>query len=315
MKNVLKSHGLAAVVLLAIANPARPQTTAPEYTFTTIAVPGASSTDAWGLNNAGDVVGSYVVNGATHGFLLRKGSYTQIDVPGSTFTQATAINDSRIIVGTFRDGSTTMLHGFMLIDGGFLTIDVPNATSSMPRGIGRRGQVVFESIVDGHDTAYVLVNGNFYSVEPPASFAGGPVTLSYASDISRQHVIVGRYDTSGTNYGFVLDDGEYIKIQYPGSSSSTALGINRRGDIVGGYTASGLRHGYLLMDDAYLPFDVPGCVTSPIGGAPACTTPRKINDSRQVVGGYGTDGGNTNGFIATPIRHFGRRGENEDSGR
>jgi hypothetical protein len=39
--------------------------------FTSIDVPGASSTAASGINPEGDIVGTFVVGGTTHGFLAR----------------------------------------------------------------------------------------------------------------------------------------------------------------------------------------------------------------------------------------------------
>ena len=45
--------------------------------FTTIDVPGASSTLAVGINSRGDIVGQYSAGGTTHGFLLDKeGTFT-----------------------------------------------------------------------------------------------------------------------------------------------------------------------------------------------------------------------------------------------
>jgi len=38
-------------------------------TFTTMDVPGASSTDAFGVYSAGAIVGAYSENGSTYGFL------------------------------------------------------------------------------------------------------------------------------------------------------------------------------------------------------------------------------------------------------
>jgi hypothetical protein len=68
------------------------------YSFTTIAVPGAISTVAIGINDSDQIVGS----STTGGFLYSDGSFTTIDVPGATFTEAFGINDSGQIVGSFR---------------------------------------------------------------------------------------------------------------------------------------------------------------------------------------------------------------------
>ena len=61
--------------------------------------PGSTRTDAWGINNAGEIVGTFVQGGRTHGFLLRGGQYTQIDFPEATSTTASKINNRGDIVG------------------------------------------------------------------------------------------------------------------------------------------------------------------------------------------------------------------------
>src|SRR5439155_8709154 len=61
-------------------------------TITTIDFPGAISTQTWGINARGDIVGFYVSAGVTHGFLLSGGSFTTIDVPGATSTSPSKSN-------------------------------------------------------------------------------------------------------------------------------------------------------------------------------------------------------------------------------
>ena len=81
-------------------------------TFTTIDVPGASLTQAFGINPRGDIVGSYAAGGATHGFLLdKKGTFTTIDVPGASFTEALGVNPRGDIVGRYSAGGA--FHGFL----------------------------------------------------------------------------------------------------------------------------------------------------------------------------------------------------------
>src|SRR3989454_3486762 len=104
---------------------------------TTIQYPGSTSTGARGINNKGDIVGTYVcavacvnpVTGetstpGTHGFLLQDGVYTRIDVPGATATVTRGIGEQRMIVGQYAVGAVT--HGFAYFAGSYLyPIDVP----------------------------------------------------------------------------------------------------------------------------------------------------------------------------------------------
>jgi uncharacterized membrane protein len=80
--------------------------------YHTIVVPGATSTEASGINLEGEIVGSFADSSfITHGFLLDRGNFTAIDVPGSSVTEAAGINPRGDIVGTFIDGG---IHGFVL---------------------------------------------------------------------------------------------------------------------------------------------------------------------------------------------------------
>jgi len=89
--------------------------------FTTIAVPGASATNAFGLNDNDTVVGTYTVgtgaNAATHGFIWRPGGHLTLNVDdpkgvGTTFLNG--INNEGDIVGFYTDtaGNTDGLVAF-----------------------------------------------------------------------------------------------------------------------------------------------------------------------------------------------------------
>jgi uncharacterized membrane protein len=83
-----------------------------------IVIPGASRSDAYGINNAEDPsevrhVGTYTRDGIDHGFVHteRSGMHT-FDFPGARHTRAFGINDAGEIVGEYVDinGRT---HGFL----------------------------------------------------------------------------------------------------------------------------------------------------------------------------------------------------------
>lgn len=52
--------------------------------FTTIHFPDASSTQTWGVNPCGAIVGFYSGYGITRGFLLSGGRFTTFDFPGAS---------------------------------------------------------------------------------------------------------------------------------------------------------------------------------------------------------------------------------------
>ena len=83
-----------------------------EPTFANIDYPGATSTQALGINPRGDIVGVYTSAGQDHGFLLSGGNYTLIDFPGATTaTYANAINARGDIVGSYPDEEPVRVWG------------------------------------------------------------------------------------------------------------------------------------------------------------------------------------------------------------
>src|SRR6266542_3854165 len=121
--------------------------------FTTFDHPSADATkvfalrgtDASGLNNAGQIVGSYTQGGVLHGFVRGStGTFTPLDVPGHLHTGLTGINDLGAIAGEYNDtGSVNTFHSFLRDSGGTFTLfDVPGATTTQVDGLNNASQSV-----------------------------------------------------------------------------------------------------------------------------------------------------------------------------
>src|SRR5437870_12677301 len=75
------------------------------------------------------------------------------------------------------------------------------------------------------------------------------VTLTQALGINAEGDIVGRYQVGSVGHGFLLSEGTFTTIDYPGGISGTtqAHGINPEGVVVGLYTG----HGTIVGGDAF----------------------------------------------------------------
>jgi probable HAF family extracellular repeat protein len=75
--------------------------------LTELKIDGSTFTQALGVNNDDDVVGTFNdANGVAHGFLYHDGHSEQIDVPGASSTVINGINKDDQIVGFFVDANT-----------------------------------------------------------------------------------------------------------------------------------------------------------------------------------------------------------------
>jgi uncharacterized membrane protein len=239
--------------------------------FTTIDVPGATSTAASGINPDGDIVGRYTdPAGKDHGFLLRHGDFTSIDFPGADlFTKAAGINPRGDIVGNYALASepNTVRHGYLLSEGRFTSIDFPGAIFTNALGISPQGDIVGRYMkAGGAFHGYRLSDGSFTTID----FPGAIRTEAWRSNAAGQ--IVGNYESAdGHFHVFLLSDGSFTSIDVPGAVETAPSnlvplgGITPSGDIVSSYCSrtpctlsSGNLHGFALSRGAFAPLDVPG---------------------------------------------------------
>ena len=196
---------------------------------------GVTDTVASGINDAGQVVGTYVVGFHSHGFALSD-DYTMIDVPDGADTRVNGINNAGQIVGTV--GPVC----FLLGDDGFTEFSVPNAVNSGAFGINDTGQIVGSVRYD------FVQNGGFVrdSDGSFSYFAVPGADFTFASGINNLGQVVGTYYGDGV-HGFLLSDGQFTTIDVPGSSATYATGINDAGQIVGYfYDQNGIDvHGFI----------------------------------------------------------------------
>jgi len=208
---------------------------ADNISFIQIDVPGASSTGANGINDAGQIVGGFGSRtGGSHSFLYSGGSFAQIDVPGAVGTGANGINNAGQIVGIFGN-STGGDHGFLYSGGSFTQIDVPGALGTFAYGINDAGQIV-GGFYDGTGTHGLLYSGgNFTQIDVPGA------TSAYGMNDAGPLVGV----VYPGEHGFLYSGGSFTQIDVPGASGTLPSGINDAGQIVGFFQNSAGGHGFV----------------------------------------------------------------------
>ena len=179
-------------------------------TFTTLAFPGADSTDASAINSAGQIAGTYTIGGAAHGFLLSGGSYTSVDVPGADDTFLGGVNDSGQIAGSYDIGGNN--HAFLLSGGQLTTLDFPGATGTFGAGINNRGVIsgfYFDS--SGFAHGFQSSGGGFSSFNFPGALN------TYDKGSNDFGTAVGFFDHGGASQGFAVPE--------PGSFALIVAGL------------------------------------------------------------------------------------------
>lgn len=262
------------------------------FDFTTVAVPAAKRTVASGINDAGQIVGSYDDTAGTHGFVLRDDKLATIDFPGAVFTVALGIGARGEIVGAYRvpGEAAVNFHGFLRTeDGRFERVDHPPhkntiAQRILPDGtiLGCRHDDDFGASMKG----VVLNTHNHSETDAFASMHNG------ATPDLRRIVGLYNYAPADRSAGYVIDDGEFKPLVVPGSVATSAWDVNPAGEVVGSYRDSIGVHGFILTADGFVSLNVPKA---------AMTRALGINTSGAVVGSFDA-GGRTYGFLATPTR-------------
>jgi len=178
-------------MLLASACAAGVPCVAAAQSFTSIDGPGASETRAHGINDQGEIVGSYSTGGQSHGYLRTlDGTFYTLDYPGAIETRAQGVNAPGDVVGEYAD-SSSVRHGFLRqkSNGSFTTIDVPGADLTAAFNINSEGDVAGVYLIAGVSHGFVRYSdGSFVVIDFPgaASTIGG--SINERGDLSGAYV-------------------------------------------------------------------------------------------------------------------------------
>lgn len=218
-----------------------------EYNVVDLGTLGGNYSQAYAINNSGQVVGvATLAGGQEHAFLYQNGSMVDLGTLGGSYSQATAINNSGVIVGTTAD-STGQPLGFIYKNGAMTALPaLPNTTIIHVNGINDFGQVVgnFKSS-DAADYPHAansqpfIYSGGVVTPIPTVSFSGN----GYA--INNSGVVVGFLFSGNPVSGgspFRYENGQFSPVP-SNILSGAASAINGAGQIAGniGYAETASR--------------------------------------------------------------------------
>jgi uncharacterized membrane protein len=244
-------------------------------------VPGAAITAHLGINNHGQITGTYIdaadvpnpdgTFDTGHGFVQdRRGHTTSFDVPGALIPLPNGINNHGQITGAYvTGGGAASVHGFIRDRRGTMTtFEVPFGRLHSVSDINNRGQ-----IVGYYDEPDLAGGGGFLrdrdGTIKPVTYPGALYTLVHGLNDRGQ--LVGAYlepgaapnpdgtIPAGAVHGFVWERGRFTSFDVPGSIFTQAFGINNRGQITGGYyDATGTQHAFVRDRGRSQTLDAPG---------------------------------------------------------
>ena len=181
--------------------------------YTSFDYPGAVSTEAIDINDAGTIVGLYSDGTDYHGYKLQSGKFTNIDPPGAVGSFAETINSSGQVVGMYSLTSGQLssgVQGYLLTSGSYATINYPGAAQTSAIGLNSSGQIVGWYLdSSGVYHAFADLGGTFSTVDYPGA------VQSQGLEINDQEQILAVWYGPAPDF---YDEHGYIANPIPGTS-------------------------------------------------------------------------------------------------
>jgi probable HAF family extracellular repeat protein len=275
---------LFLIVLVLLVNAGRLQ--AQTYGITDLgALPGNSTSKAYGLNNLGQAVG-VSDSGAAIATLFRNGTATNMNTLSADVSVATCISGSSQAAGynIFYSNPNPTFRAFLYGNGGMTDIQSDSLFpfGTLAYGINSSGMVVGEGWVNNYSFhVFLYANGRMVDL---GTFPGGIQAVASAINdvgqvvgVSDGAIAVSKKTTQHFSHAFLYANGKMVDLGVPsGATYSQATAINRNGQIVGVAGFADGSHTVLYSNGVWTDLGkFPGSSTTEATG---------INLSGQIVG-------------------------------
>jgi probable HAF family extracellular repeat protein len=278
-KSILRVVGLVLLCVTAAAAADGPKLS---FKFKAVKVPGATSAEPGGVNNAGVSVGLYLDSSSVeHGYILSGTKLTTLDDPNATAGTTAGSNlnpDGAVsVVGSYISSATSESVGFLYKGGKYTDVAGPSgAIAASANAINDKGAIVGNyTDSSGVTHGFLLVGSTYTTLDVPGA------TATIATGINKSGNICFYWLDSSSVYESSVYNAKtktYTTIDVPGAADSYALDLNAAGDVTYEWQdSSGNIHGALLHAKKYYKYGYPKAADTYGGG---------INDKSEIVGGY-----------------------------
>ncbi|MGI4788282.1 MAG: hypothetical protein ACRYFS_05475 [Janthinobacterium lividum] len=284
---------------------ARPVLAQTQYSFTSFDVSGTGLTDTaiFGLNDSGEIAGSYMdAGGNTNAFYGTTASQNDVDLSKvlasqtPAFSEINKINNAGTYAGDFEMSSTsgyTTQQGFVGTNGTVIATSIPN---SQALGINNLNTTVGEvqNSTGTGDQSYVQSSTGTVTKFNVLNF-----DTSEATAINDSGVIVGNAaltTTNGPTVSYIRSAGSnptFSFIDIGGAYDVFAQDISNDGTVVGAYdTLAGDEYGFVFTGASLTTVTFPDALATEV---------EAINSQGELAGTYIDSMGVQHGFLAAPV--------------
>lgn len=267
---------------------------------------GGTFSDAFGINDAGQVVGQTTIGGIEiHAYRWQNDAMTDLNLCCFQ-SRAFGINAAGQVVGTTQLSNVNfgVNHAFLWQDGHMTDLGTLGAPAccdvSQALAVNNTGQVVGESVTANREIhAFLWQNGVMTDL---GTLGDQSSSANWINDAGQVVGYTQRFTFSGPTQAFLWQNGAMTALGTVGGSNSNALSINAAGQIVGvSDTPDGIRRATLWQKDPQGVYRITDLNTLlPPDSGWTLVAARAINDRGQIIG-VGEFNGVNHRYLLSPV--------------